>query len=182
MSTKRRLPDPRDIVTARGIDGREDALYLTLEGRYTDGYLKQAGADAPKFSPDDLKTIAEPVDFVGINVCRPNIYAVATDLAPGYRDVGLSKSHPKMFSSWHALGAEALYWAPRHVRTLWNAQEIHITENGCASDDTVAPDGVVYDTDRVMFLRSHLRELRYFQWSLMDNFEWTSRRRSGRPR
>ena len=61
----------------------------------------------------------------------------------------------------------------------------HITENGCASDDTVAADGIVYDTDRVMFLRSHLRELHrataegvpvrgYFQWSLMDNFEWTA--------
>jgi beta-glucosidase len=73
----------------------------------------------------------------------------------------------------------------RHVRTLWDAKEIHITENGCASDDTVAPDGVVYDTDRVMFLRSHLPELQrataegvpvkgYFQWSLMDNFEWTA--------
>jgi beta-glucosidase len=95
--------------------------------------LKQAGADAPKFSPDDLKMIAEPVDFVGINVYRPTMYVVATDQAPGYRDVGLSKSHPKMFSSWHVLGAEALYWAPRHVRTLWNAKEIHITENGCAS-------------------------------------------------
>ena len=48
-----------------------------------------------------------------------------------------------------------------------------------------AADGKVYDTDRVMFLRSYLSELQrataegvpvhgYFQWSTMDNFEWTA--------
>jgi beta-xylosidase len=32
--------------------------------------------------------------------------------------------------------------------TLWGA-EFFITENGCASDDVVADDGRIYDTDRV---------------------------------
>jgi beta-glucosidase len=43
--------------------------------------------------------------------------------------------------------------------------------------------GLVYDTDRIMFLRSYLTQLQratsegvpvrgYFHWSLMDNFEW----------
>jgi len=43
--------------------------------------------------------------------------------------------------------------------------------------------GIVYDTDRIMFLRSYLTQLQratsegvpvrgYFHWSLMDNFEW----------
>jgi beta-glucosidase len=69
------------------------------------------------------------------------------------------------------------------VRSLWGAKEIFITENGCASDDVVADDGQVYDTDRIMFLRAYLTQLQratadgvpvrgYFQWSLMDNFEW----------
>jgi beta-glucosidase len=48
----------------------------------------------------------------------------------------------------------------------------------------LADDGKVYDTDRVMSLRSYLTQLQratadgvpingYFQWSTMDNFEWT---------
>src|SRR5262249_21957158 len=88
-----------------------------------------------------------------------------------------------MFNSWLALGPEALYWAPKIVHSLWNPKAIFITENGCASDDVVAEDGKVYDTDRVMFLRSCLDQLQratavgvpvkgYFQWSTMDNFEW----------
>ena len=46
-----------------------------------------------------------------------------------------------------------------------------------------ADDGIVYDTDRIMFLRNYLTQLQratsegvpvrgYFHWSLMDNFEW----------
>jgi beta-glucosidase len=46
-------------------------------------------------------------------------------------------------------------------------------------------DGVVFDSDRIMFLRSHLAALQraasegvpvrgYFLWSLVDNFEWSS--------
>jgi beta-glucosidase len=66
---------------------------------------------------------------------------------------------------------------------LWGAKEIYITENGCAAEGEVAADGNVYDSDRVMFLRSYLTQLQratsegvpvrgYFLWSPMDNFEW----------
>jgi beta-glucosidase len=75
-----------------------------------------------------------------------------------------------------------MYWASKLVQSLWGAKEIYITENGCASDDVLADDGKVYDTDRIMFLRAYLTQLQratadgvpvkgYFQWSLMDNFE-----------
>jgi beta-glucosidase len=88
-----------------------------------------------------------------------------------------------MFNRWLSLGPEAIYWAPKFVLSLWGATEIFITENGCASDDVVADDGKIYDTDRIMFLRAHLTQVQratadgvpvkgYFQWSLMDNFEW----------
>jgi beta-glucosidase len=160
-------------------------LAVMLEGQYSDSYLQQAGADAPTVADGDLQIIGSPLDFVGINVYRPMLYVLASDNAPGWREVPLAKSHPKMFSRWHTLGPEALYWAPKFVQTLWNAQEIHITENGCAADDVIADDGKVYDTDRIMFLRNCLTQLQratadgvpvrgYFQWSLMDNLEWNA--------
>lgn len=156
-----------------------------LEGRYTDAYLKEAGANAPKFTEEELKIISSPLDFVGINVYKPTVYVLASDQAPGWREIPYAKGHPKMSSSWHALGPEAMYWAPRFVQSLWNAKEIFITENGCATADVPAEDGTVYDTDRIMFLRSYLTQLQratadgvpikgYFQWSTMDNFEWTA--------
>jgi beta-glucosidase len=181
------IETPEHIKAAQTATRENNAPFLTvmLEGQYTDAYLKNAGRDAPKFTDEDLKIIASPLDFVGINVYRPTSYVLASDQTSSWRDIPLAKAHPKMHSSWHAIGPEAMYWAPKFVQSLWKAKEIHITENGCASDDVLADDGNVYDTDRIMFLRNYLTQLQratadgvpvkgYFQWSTMDNFEWTA--------
>src|SRR5215813_10127759 len=61
---------PAHIKAAESAAREMNASYLTVikEGKYTDWYLKSAGADAPKFTPEDLKVISSPLDFVGINV------------------------------------------------------------------------------------------------------------------
>ena len=180
------IETPEHIRAAEMATRELNAAYLTvmLEGSYTDAYLEAAGADAPKFTPEDLKVIASPVDFVGINVYMPNWYVRAIDEAPGYALLPFSRTHPRMQSPWHLIGPEALYWAPRHVHKLWKAKEIYVTENGCGAADDPSADGIVYDSDRIMFLRSYLTQLQratsegvpvrgYFHWSLMDNFEWS---------
>ena len=180
------IETPEHIKAAQTATRERNAPFLTvmLEGKYTDAYLKEAGKDAPKFTDEDLKIIASPLDFVGINVYKPTVYVLASDQAPGWRDIPFAKGHPKMSTAWLTVGPEALYWAPKLVQSLWNAKEIFITENGCATDDVLADDGKVYDTDRIMFLRACLTQLQratadgvpvkgYFQWSTMDNFEWT---------
>jgi beta-glucosidase len=179
------IETPEHIKAAEVATRELNAAYLTvmLEGKYTDAYLEAAGKDAPTFSDDDLKAIATPVDFIGINVYRPNAYVLASDQAPGYQRIPFNASHPKALSSWHLLCPEVMYWAPRQVQSLWNPKEIYITENGCGASDERSPDGNVYDSDRIMFLRNHLTHLQrataegvpvkaYFHWSLMDNFEW----------
>ena len=64
-----------------------------------------------------------------------------------------------MASPWIYIGPEVIYWAVRNVSEIWKPKELYITENGCSSDDMVAPDGHIYDTDRVMYLRNHLTHL-----------------------
>jgi beta-glucosidase len=177
---------PEHIAAAEHYTRQANAGYLTviLEGRYTDAFLTSAGADAPKFTPEDLKVISRPLDFVGINVYVAK-YVRAIDAPPGYEGVAFSNSHPRTASPWHFIAPEALYWAPRHLVKLWSVKDIYITENGCAAADDPAADGVVYDSDRIMFLRSYLAQLQratdegapvrgYFLWSSMDNFEWSS--------
>jgi beta-glucosidase len=173
------------IAAAEQATRELNAGYLTaiLEGAYTPAYLAWAGANAPRFTPDEMKTIASPLDFVGINVYAPHHYVRACSAAPGFASVPLTSSYPHMASSWLKVGPEALYWAPRHVASLWNVKSIYITENGCSSADAPDGDGNVDDTDRLMFLRNYLAQLQratsegvavhgYFVWSLMDNFEW----------
>ena len=180
------IETPEHIAAAERYTREINAGYMTvmLEGRYTDAFLSSCGADAPKFTPEDLKVISSPLDFVGINVYVPN-YVRAIDAAPGYEPMAFSKSHPRMASFWHYIGPESLYWAPRHLVKLWNVKNIYITENGCGTIDTPDADGIVYDSDRIMYLRNYLTQLQratsegvpvrgYFHWSSMDNFEWSS--------
>src|SRR5262249_49363914 len=134
-------------------------ITVMLEGKYPDAYLAEAGGTTPRFTDDELSVIAEPLDFVGINVYKPRLYVEPCDESPGYREIPINASHPKMQSDWHVLDPEVMYWAPRHVHSLWAATSIYITENGCAASDVIAADGRVYDSDRLMFLRACLGQL-----------------------
>ncbi|NCV82888.1 MAG: glycosyl hydrolase family protein [Actinobacteria bacterium] len=60
---------------------------------------------------------------------------------------------------------------------------LFITENGCAYGDGPGADGAVHDPKRIDYLQTHLKAVSnaiaqgcpvkgYYQWSLMDNFEW----------
>ena len=62
--------------------------------------------------------------------------------------------------------------------------QIFITENGCAYPDGPDANGVVKDQRRINYLSKHLNAILdavalgvnvggYFQWSLLDNFEWS---------
>jgi beta-glucosidase len=178
------IETPEHIAAAKKATREANAGYLTaiMEGRYTDAYLHHAAADAPKFTDADMKAIGSPVDFVGLNVYTPS-YVRADESARGFAMVPPPASFPHMMSNWLHVGPEALYWGPKLAAELWNIKEIYITENGASSTDVLTPDGHVYDTDRVMYLRNYLTQLHravsegvpvrgYFCWSLMDNYEW----------
>jgi beta-glucosidase len=77
---------------------------------------------------------------------------------------------------------EALYWGPKFLYERYKLP-IVMTENGMANMDWVHADGQVHDPQRIDYLRRYLLELRrasedgvpiqgYFQWSILDNFEW----------
>jgi beta-glucosidase len=172
------------VAATRKAFREENAMFLTVveEGKYTDQYLKRLGADAPKFTPEEMKTIASRMDFIGINIYQPS-YVRADASEKGYVMVKPPESYPHMYSPWLTIGPEALYWGPKLVHETWKVPEIYITENGASSKDELASDGNVYDTDRVMYLRNYLTQLQravsegvpvkgYFLWSLLDNYEW----------
>jgi len=172
------------IEAARKAMREQNASFLTVieEGRYTDLYLKRLGADAPKFTAEELSIIKSPMDFVGLNIYQPT-YVRADGSEKGYAVIDPPESYPHMYSPWLYVGPEAIYWAPKLVSEIWGVKELYITENGASSSDRIAPDGHVYDSDRVMYLRNYLGQLHravaegvpvrgYFLWSLLDNYEW----------
>ena len=181
------IESPEHIKAAQLATREMNAPFLTvmLEGKYTDGYLKETGKDAPRFTDEDLMIIGAPLDFVGINVYAPRFFVLASDQAPGWRAVPYAKGHPKAAINNFPIAPECLYWASTFVQSLWGPKEIFITENGCAGEDVLGEDGNIYDTDRITFIRAHLTQLQraaadgvpvmgYFYWSTMDNLEWTA--------
>jgi len=175
---------PEQIEAAKKAFVVMNSPYLTVmhTGQYTDGYLKMLGADAPVFTAEELKVIATPTDFQGINIYTATPVRAAEN-ERGFEVMRAPASYPHMASPWLSIGPEALYWVPKLAAETLGIKEIYITENGCSSDDVVAEDGEVYDTDRVMYLTAYLTQLQravsegvpvkgYFLWSLLDNYEW----------
>ncbi len=172
------------IAAARKATRLGNAAYLTtlMEGKYPDEYLQHEGANAPKVEPGDMEAIGSKLDFVGLNIYTPE-YVRADHSPMGFAIEPHPDSYPHMASPWLTIGPECIYWGVRNVVDLWKVPAIYITENGTSSDDVLTPAGRIEDTDRVMYLRNHLTQLRravaegypvrgYFLWSLMDNFEW----------
>jgi beta-glucosidase len=178
------IESPRHIEAARKAMRHLNAPFLTtvLEGKYPDSYLSAEDGNAPKYNSGDMSIIGSPLDFVGVNVYTP-AYVRAADSTAGFEVVEPPSTYPHTGLDWLRVGPEIAYWAPRHLSEIWRVKDVYISENGCSSDDRIAADGHIYDTDRVMYVRNHLIHAHravsegwplrgYFWWSLTDNFEW----------
>lgn len=150
-----------------------------LDGGYRDQEAVKAG-NLPDLSAEDLEIIAQPIDFVGLNTYFSEV--AESDGAGGYRVLPNKVGEPQTTFKWY-VRPESLYWVTRFFSERWPKTPIYFTENGLSNQDWVHLDGKVHDTTRIDFLHRYLRELRraagegcdvrgYFQWSLMDNFEW----------
>lgn len=84
------------IEAARVAMRELNAGYLTvmLEGNYMDAFLANAGADAPKFTDDDLAAIGSPLDFVGTNIYMSHHIVRACEHEPGFELVPYQPTHP----------------------------------------------------------------------------------------
>jgi beta-glucosidase len=179
------LDAPQHVAAARAALREMSGMYLTpiFEGTYHPNYLREQGADAPTFTDDEMRAIATPLDFLGINLYAPTYVRADPAEERGWSIVPCDASYPRMHMPWLTIGPSILYWGPRLAREAWNLRlPLYVTENGCASPDEVNERGEVVDTARVMYLQEHLIHAHraaaegllqgYFLWSLLDNFEW----------
>jgi len=150
-------------------------------GRYPKDGLELFGGDVPLIRDKDMETICQPLDFFGVNIYQGQTVRANKDGQPEI--VPKPDGFPITAYDW-PITPEALYWGPRY---FWERYKlpIIITENGISNADWVALDGKIHDPQRIDFLNRYLLQLQkacedgvevsgYFQWSLMDNFEWVS--------
>lgn len=153
-----------------------DPVYL---GHYPEEGLKKYAPYLPEIREEDMKLIAQPLDFMGQNIY--NGYQVRRGKDGGIEYVKRYPGFPRTAIGW-PVTPEALYWGSRFLYERYH-MPLYITENGMSCHDWVAADGRVHDSNRIDFLNSYLKELGraaeegvdvrgYFHWSFMDNFEW----------
>jgi beta-glucosidase len=149
-------------------------------GHYPEEGLRAYGKSAPKFSPDDFAIIQQPIDFYGCNIySAANTVKAGPDGEP--ENIPSTIGYPHTHFLWKVT-PDSLYWGPKYLADRYRLPVV-ITENGMTNCDWVALDGHVHDAARIDFLHRYLLALHraiedgvdirgYFQWSLMDNFEW----------
>lgn len=180
--------DPADAeaASARTFDATPNSLWgmawwidPIVFGAYPEQALGVFGGAAPKATDEQMRTIAEPIDFIGLNIYTGYEVSAADD--GSLRASPEPAGAPKTMMDW-TVDERCLYWGPK---LFWNryGKPIVVTENGLAGMDWIALDGGVHDPQRIDYTRRHLRQLAraaedgvpvrgYLHWSFLDNFEW----------
>ena len=156
--------DPSNFIWSDSFWG--DPVFL---GKYPEEIYKAY----PDFKPneEEMKLISSPLDYIGMNIYRGK-----------YTEGWVRKqgaSHTEI--GWDVTPL-SLKWGPKHFYKRYHLP-IYITENGLSCHDWVSLDGKVHDPNRIDFLNRYLLALKeandegvdikgYFQWSLLDNYEW----------
>ncbi|NEA31765.1 GH1 family beta-glucosidase [Streptomyces sp. SID13031] len=163
-----------------------------LLGEYPSGI----GDGMPGPVAEDLEIISTPIDWFGLNHYAParvgaptgNPDTAATDGIPIPEGLPFEPRAMDEFTKtdfgWPVV-PDAFGEILRTLKARYGDRlpPIYITENGCAINDGPI-DGVVTDQRRIDYLDGYLRSLKsaiddgvdvrgYFQWSLLDNFEWS---------
>jgi beta-glucosidase len=190
-----RAHDAFSQETAVVLDAEQNRIFRDpiLRGHYPEAARPQMLPPASLVHDGDMELINAPLDFIGVNYYSPfhirrgDPAQEHTDEIPvaGRDDVVMFKPKglPTTNMGW-LVEPDGLYDMLMTVTAeLPEGTRLYITENGCAAEDYIDPNGVVNDVERVSYMREHLdaawRAIQdgapldgYFQWSLLDNFEW----------
>ncbi len=159
-----------------GIYNRWFAAAMT-KGQYPEEVMAGLEPYLPAGWRDDMATIAQPIDWFGINYYTCKRLTRGGDVWP--RIVDAPGPLPKTDMGWE-IYPEGLEKLLRRTATEYTGDlPLYITENGMANRDAVLGQ----DPERIAYLDGHLHAVRrvieggvpmkgYTFWSLLDNYEW----------
>jgi beta-glucosidase len=183
-----------DYQAYRALDGSLNRWFLDAlyRGHYPADVVEDCarlrhlppGGLASLVHEGDMREIARPIDFVGINYYSRTV--VRSEAIPEAmnrpRTVHLAPE-----SEWTAMGWEVypqgLGQVLARVHLDYAPAALLVTENGASYPDGPDASGRVRDVARQRYLQDHLLAVGravddgvpvrgYFVWSLLDNFEW----------
>jgi beta-glucosidase len=189
------INDPKQAYAVDILDAVQNRFWMDafMYGKYPQILMDSFGDELNAVIKDgDLEAAKVKNDFIGINYYFDNRVGPAVDGLDQWHSIsslfGVASDEtprgPLTDMGWPLTpeGLENLLvrWHKEHGEKL---PDLYITENGCAYGDGPGPDGTVHDPKRIDYLSTHLKAISsaiaqgspvkgYYQWSLMDNFEW----------
>jgi beta-glucosidase len=175
-----------DVAATRRADAYMNRQYLdpALKGSYPEELREIFGEAWPDWPESDLRDIAQPVDFVGINYYTRNVVRHDPLQWPLRATAVLQRMATHTETGWE-VHAPALKDLLLSFTERYGPIPVYITENGAAFyDPPVASDTGVHDPLRCEYLEEHLGAVAdaiesgvdirgYMLWSLFDNLEWS---------
>jgi beta-glucosidase len=184
----------RDLQATRLPDSIGNRLFLDplLKGRYPEDLAatwvwrllersvarSEDGRVHRGIQPDDLKTISQPLDFLGVNYYT----RMVVRHSPFLRYAELKPVEGEYSQMWE-IYPPGIYDLLVRLHRDYHHPNLVISENGVPEPDEISADGRVHDPQRIRYLEAHLAQVQraiqdgapvsgYFVWSLLDNFEW----------
>jgi len=191
--------DPSNPVLSRAsdiLDAVQNRWWMSaiFEGRYPEILHSEFGSEfEAAILPGDMEIAQFTNDFIAFNYYFDTRVGVADAANPVAFDnsalLGLQiDTMPE--GELTDMGWPITPSGLSNLLIRWNAQygeklpPVFIAENGVAYSDGPNENGVIEDTRRIDYLQKHLAAIHfaiesgvsvagYYEWSLMDNFEWS---------
>ena len=187
--------DPEVVEAAALMDSHVNRWWIEaqLTGKYPSNLVEEYGERLARVMlPGDEDILKIDSELMGINYYNDSFLAsprindgslLSKGLFPFKQRVNDTPPPPHTDMGW-PITPDGIYNLLMRVhRDYPNVGELMITENGVAFDDGPDAQGVVNDTRRVEYFKSHIYNVlravsegsalrSYFAWSLLDNFEW----------
>jgi beta-glucosidase len=170
----------RDQLAAYGFDTIWNGAYL--DPLFKGSYPWPASTFIDPFvKGDDLKTVKQPVDFLGVNYYSPT-YIEYTDSNPTHIGPGTPPKGVPLDAFGREIDPSGLSEVLARLRDHYGNPPVLITENGCS--DPLSNGPALHDDGfRIQYLTQHLEAVKaemekgspiggYFTWTIVDNWEW----------
>jgi beta-glucosidase len=190
--------DPTDPVQAHALaiaDAHQNAFWMDafMKGSYPQILIDSYGEELTSvIQPGDLESATVKNDFIGINYYFDNYIHPSKGGGNQWHSIAglfgldIDETAPGPLTD---MGWPLTPFGLKNLLVRWHREygsalpDLYITENGAAYDEGISEDGKCHDQRRIDYLSTHLNAVAeaiaegspvkgYYQWSLMDNFEW----------
>jgi beta-glucosidase len=190
--------DPNEPIQKHALeiaDAHQNTFWMDafMKGSYPQILLDTYGDElCSVIKPGDLESATVKNDFIGINYYFDNYIHPSKGggnqwhSIAGLFELDIDETAPGPLTD---MGWPLTPFGLKNLLVRWHKEygsalpDLYITENGVAYDEGISEDGKCHDQRRIDYLQTHLAAVAgaiaegspvkgYYQWSLMDNFEW----------